>query len=44
VTLQTPVKHVDVDLSGVNELKLVVTNGGDNTDWDWAVWADPAIR
>jgi hypothetical protein len=44
VTLQTPVKNVDVDLSGVNELRLVVTNGGDNTDWDWAVWADPTIR
>jgi len=44
VTLQTPVKNVDVDLSGVNELKLVVTNGGDNTDWDWAVWGNPSIR
>jgi len=44
VTLQTPVKNVDVELSGVNELKLVVTNGGDNTDWDWAVWGDPSIR
>ena len=44
VTLQTPAKNVEVDRSGVNELKLVVTNGGDNTNWDWAVWADPSIR
>jgi len=44
VTHQTPIKNVDVSLTGVNELKLVVTDGGDGNFWDWAVWADPVIR
>jgi len=44
VTLQTRIKNVDVDLSGVNELKLVVTDGGDGNYWDWAVWGNPSIR
>ena len=44
VTQQNPGKNVDVDLSGVIELKLVVTDGGDGNYWDWAVWGNPSIR
>jgi hypothetical protein len=44
VTQQTPIKNVNVDLSGVNELKLSVTDGGDGNYWDWAVWGNPSIR
>ena len=44
VTLKSPVKEVDVDLAGVNELRLVVTDGGDGNSWDWAIWADPVIQ
>jgi len=44
VTLQTPAKNVDVDLRRVNELKLVVADGGDAANGDWAVWGDPSTR
>lgn len=35
--------NVDVDISGVRILKLVVTNGGDNIDYDHGDWADAKI-
>jgi alpha-galactosidase len=44
IALKSPVKEVDVDLTGVNELRLVVTDGGDGNSWDWAIWADPVIQ
>lgn len=40
------VKHKDepksftVSLEGVSELRLIVTNGGDNTNEDWAAWLE----
>ena len=39
-----PAKNVDVDLRRVNELKLMVTDGGDAANGDWAVWGDPSTR
>ena len=32
-------KSVDVSVTGANELRLVVTNGGDNIDYDHGDWA-----
>ncbi|WP_227014041.1 NPCBM/NEW2 domain-containing protein [Paenibacillus psychroresistens] len=34
---------IDLDITGVNELKLVVTNGGNGSDWDHADWGDARI-
>ncbi|MGO4537909.1 NPCBM/NEW2 domain-containing protein [Paenibacillus sp. 2TAB19] len=34
---------IDVDISGAQQLKLVVTNGGNGTDWDHADWGDARI-
>ncbi|CQR47316.1 Alpha-galactosidase A precursor [Paraliobacillus sp. PM-2] len=39
----TNTKDVVVDVEGVNELKLVVTDGGDNNWWDRAIWADAKL-
>ncbi|MYL60486.1 beta-galactosidase, partial [Virgibacillus halodenitrificans] len=36
----TPAKLVDVDITGKEQLKLVVTDGGDNNGNDHADWAD----
>ncbi|HLR61593.1 MAG TPA: glycoside hydrolase family 2 TIM barrel-domain containing protein [Lentibacillus sp.] len=36
----TPAKKVNVDISGKEKLKLVVTDGGDNNGNDHADWAD----
>jgi hypothetical protein len=44
VTRKTPPKNVNIDLKGINELRLVVTNGGDQCYHDWAIWADPKIH
>jgi hypothetical protein len=44
VTRKTPPKNINIDLKGVNQLRLVVTNGGDNCYHDWAIWADPKIN
>ncbi|HZG78845.1 MAG TPA: NPCBM/NEW2 domain-containing protein, partial [Paenibacillus sp.] len=35
--------RIDLDIAGVDELKLVVTNGGNGGDWDHADWADAKI-
>jgi hypothetical protein len=37
-------KAVNVPLTGVNELRLVVTNGGDHIHYDHANWADAQIN
>ncbi|MEO7535566.1 MAG: NPCBM/NEW2 domain-containing protein, partial [Ferruginibacter sp.] len=36
-------KEVDVDITGAKKLYLVVTNGGDNIDWDHADWIAPTL-
>ena len=36
-------KSVNVDVSDVNELKLVVTNAGDGKSYDHADWADAKL-
>src|SRR5207244_6596203 len=32
-------KTINLNVSGVNQLKLVVTDGGDGTSFDWGDWA-----
>ena len=39
----TATKDVAVDISGKSELRLVVTNGGDNNGYDHADWADAQV-
>lgn len=39
----TTTKVIDVDVSGRQELKLIITNGGDNVDYDHADWANARI-
>jgi alpha-galactosidase len=36
--------NVKVSIAGVKILKLVITNGGDNKDYDHADWADAMIK
>ena len=36
-------KSVSLDLTGKSELRLVVTNGGDNNDYDHADWANAQL-
>ncbi|GAA1408497.1 hypothetical protein GCM10009639_58260 [Kitasatospora putterlickiae] len=43
VTGQDPAKRLTADLSGAQELRLVVTDGGDGTSWDHADWANVRI-
>ncbi len=35
--------YVDVDITGINELKLIVNDGGDGQSWDHADWAEAKI-
>ncbi|MEE2712109.1 MAG: PVC-type heme-binding CxxCH protein, partial [Planctomycetota bacterium] len=37
-------KEVDVDVSGIEALWLVVTDGGDGYGCDWAAWIDPRLE
>ncbi len=39
----TPARQVRVDLAGVRELKLLVTDAGDGSKDDFANWADPVL-
>lgn len=43
VTGQDPARRLTADLSGAQELKLVVTDGGDGTSWDHADWANVRV-
>lgn len=43
VTGKDAVRHLNVDLTGGAELRLVVTDGGDNINYDHADWANPTI-
>ncbi|MDR0327151.1 MAG: NPCBM/NEW2 domain-containing protein, partial [Planctomycetaceae bacterium] len=36
-------KEIRLDVSGVKELKLVCTDGGNGVQGDWAVWADASV-
>lgn len=36
-------KDVNIDITGARKLFLVVTNGGDNIDWDHADWIAPVV-
>src|SRR5438046_10069549 len=35
----TPNKNINLNVTGVNQLKLVVSDAGDGTGFDWADWA-----
>jgi hypothetical protein len=35
--------EVNVDITGINELKLIVNDGGDGQAWDHADWADAKV-
>lgn len=39
VTLATPTKNVNLNVTGVQQITLVVTDGGDGIDFDHADWA-----
>ena len=41
--INDPAKHVSVDVAGVQELKLVVTDAGDGISCDHADWAEPVL-
>jgi alpha-galactosidase len=45
ITRKTPGQSIsiDVDISGAKKIYLVVTDGGDKTDWDHADWIAPRI-
>jgi alpha-galactosidase len=37
-------KAIDVDISGADRLRLLVTDGGDGIAWDHAAWGNPMLR
>lgn len=39
MTGTTATQTIDISVAGASELRLVVTNGGDNIDYDHADWA-----
>lgn len=43
ITGRLPGREVEVDIRGVEELTLVVTDGGDNKDFDHADWANAEV-
>ena len=43
VLIGEPGKVIDLDMRGVKELQLVVTDAGDGTNFDWANWADARL-
>jgi len=36
-------EKVDIDIKGINELKLIVNDGGDGQGWDHADWAEAKL-
>jgi hypothetical protein len=40
----TSTASVDVDVSGKQRLRLLVTNGGDGNSWDRASWGDAKLE
>ncbi|MFJ1709731.1 NPCBM/NEW2 domain-containing protein [Kitasatospora sp. NPDC088346] len=43
LTSSSPVQHLTADLTGGKQLRLVVTNGGDDINHDHADWANPQL-
>lgn len=45
ITRETPGQSIraDIDITGARKLYLVVTDGGDNTDWDHGDWIAPTL-
>ncbi len=43
MTNKNPAKLFKVNVTGKQELKLIVTDGGDDYGWDHSVWANPKI-
>jgi hypothetical protein len=43
MTATTDTQFIDLDINGINELKLIVTNGIAGGDWDHADWGDARI-
>jgi pimeloyl-ACP methyl ester carboxylesterase len=41
---QSEPKVIEVDVTGAQELKLVVTEGGNGWGGDWVMWADAAVE
>ena len=39
-----PGRVIDLDVTAVQELRLVVTDAGDGTGFDWADWADASLK
>ncbi|MDA0838912.1 MAG: NPCBM/NEW2 domain-containing protein [Planctomycetota bacterium] len=37
------IKHVDIDITGAEELHLVVRDGNNRNACDWADWAEPSL-
>lgn len=44
MTNNTSTISLDIDVTGKNQLKLVVNNGGDNTNYDHADWANARLE
>jgi hypothetical protein len=44
MTGRSPLKSIDVELTGVKRLDLIVTDAGDGRDSDHANWIDPTIE
>jgi len=40
---EDPAEKVDIAIKGINELKLIVNDGGDGQGWDHADWAEAKI-
>ncbi|MCB9157603.1 MAG: NPCBM/NEW2 domain-containing protein, partial [Caldilineaceae bacterium] len=43
LTGNSAIQFVDVDVANANELRLIVTNGGDNINYDHADWANARL-
>lgn len=41
---KTPPKDIEVDLSGAQMLKLVITEGGNGWGGDWVMWGQAAVQ
>ncbi len=44
MTVDSTAQKVDISIKGVNELKLIVTDGGDGTHYDHADWAEAKLE
>lgn len=42
--MQSGTKEVDVDVTGLDAIWLVVTDGGNGFSYDWAAWVDPRLE